>query len=124
MRSGVKGMAYIDEVCAKLGAKHKLHLSVYGEGNEKRLTGHHETSSMHKFSYGIGNRACSVRIPTSTGADNGKGYIEDRRPASNMDPYIVTAMIADTTILEESLAGDLIQAVSSWQEWKQTQSFQ
>ena len=124
MREGTKGMDYIKEVCGKLEAKHKLHLEMYGEGNEKRLTGHHETSSMEKFSYGIGNRAASVRIPTSTGHANGKGYIEDRRPSSAMDPYIVTAMIADTTILSASKAAGLINAVSEWKEWKATQTFE
>ena len=123
MREGTKGMEYIDEVCNKLAAKHKLHLLMYGDDNEKRLTGHHETSSMDKFSYGLGNRAASVRIPTSTGAAKGKGYIEDRRPASNMDPYIVTAMIADTTILAASKANGLIQAVNDWKEWKMTHPF-
>ena len=122
MRDGKQGMKYIDEVCDKLKKKHRLHLEMYGEGNEKRLTGHHETSSMHTFSYGVGNRACSVRIPTSTAHDNGKGYIEDRRPASNMDPYIVTAMIADTTILEKSLATDLINAVGEWKNPSETKA--
>jgi glutamine synthetase len=102
MRSGHEGMKYIEDMMAKFAAKHVLHLSIYGEGNEKRLTGHHETSSMHKFSYGVGNRAASVRIPTSTANAHGKGYIEDRRPASNMDPYLVTAMIADTSLAEDS----------------------
>jgi len=98
MRAGTGGMKYIEDMMEKLGKKHVLHLSYYGEGNEKRLTGHHETSSMHTFSFGTGNRAASVRIPTSTANANGKGYVEDRRPASNCDPYIVTAMIADTTL--------------------------
>ena len=71
---------------------------MYGD-NKKRLTGEHETSSMNEFSYGVGNRAASVRIPTSTRSANGKGYIEDRRPASDIDPYIVCAMIADVTLL-------------------------
>jgi glutamine synthetase len=64
---------------------------------------------METFSYGIGNRAASVRIPTSTGHANGKGYIEDRRPASNIDPYVVAAIIADTTLLEESKAEPLVK---------------
>lgn len=59
----------------------------------------HETSSVDKFSFGVANRAASFRIPTSTNAANGKGYIEDRRPASNIDPYIVGALIADTSLL-------------------------
>jgi len=66
MREGTKGMEYIEGMMEKLAAKHKLHLACYGTGNEARLTGKHETSSMDKFSFGIGNRAASFRIPTST----------------------------------------------------------
>ena len=55
---------------------------------------------MSSFSFGVGNRAASVRIPTSTMHANGKGYVEDRRPASNIDPYLVTSMIVDTGVLE------------------------
>ena len=54
---------------------------------------------MSEFSYGIGNRAASIRIPTSVANKGGAGYIEDRRPASNIDPYIVCAMVVDTTLL-------------------------
>jgi len=79
-------------------AKHKEHILVYGEGNTRRLTGHHETASIDKFNYGVGNRGCSVRIPTYT-VNKGCGYFEDRRPASNIDPYLVTATIVDTTLL-------------------------
>jgi glutamine synthetase len=123
MREGTGGMKYIEDLMAKLAPKHKLHLTLYGEGNEKRLTGHHETSSMHTFSYGVGNRAASVRIPTSTAAANGKGYIEDRRPASNIDPYIVGAILADSTLLAESKAEPLIKHVEEWKAWKETQTF-
>lgn len=121
MREGTGGMKYIEDMMAKLGAKHKLHLTLYGEGNEKRLTGHHETSSMDSFSYGVGNRAASVRIPTSTAAANGKGYIEDRRPASNIDPYIVGAILADSCLLAETKAEPLIKHVAEWNAWKVTQ---
>ena len=82
----------------KLSAKHLKHIAAYGEGNERRLTGHHETSSMGKFSFGVANRGCSIRIPRSTEAEK-KGYYEDRRPASNMDPYVVTSLLAQTTLL-------------------------
>ena len=114
MREGTRGMKYIEDLMVKLGAKHKEHLVLYGEDNSKRLTGHHETSSMHSFSYGVGNRAASVRIPTSTGHANGKGYIEDRRPASNIDPYVVASIIADTTLLEESKAEPMIKHYLTW----------
>ena len=122
MREGTGGMNYIEDMMVKLGEKHKLHLSLYGD-NEARLTGHHETSSMHTFSYGVGNRAASVRIPTSTRHANGKGYIEDRRPASNIDPYVVAAIIADTTLLEESKAEPLIEAYTAFTAWKKTQTW-
>merc|ERR1711865_366508 len=66
--------------------------------NDRRMTGAHETSSMNKFSYGVANRGASVRIPRDAERD-GKGYFEDRRPASNMDPYVVTAKVFDTCCL-------------------------
>ena len=98
MRAGNEGMAYIDAMMAKMAEKHSAHIELYGDDNQKRLTGIHETSSMENFSYGVGNRAASFRIPTSTAHDNGKGYVEDRRPASNIDPYLVCGMIVDTGI--------------------------
>merc|ERR1712014_357310 len=70
-----------------------------GAGNDRRLTGAHETAAIDKFSYGVANRGASIRIPTDTEAA-GKGYLEDRRPASNMDPYVVTSKIFETTCLE------------------------
>ena len=102
----------------RLAAKHALHLEYYGD-NTNRLTGEHETSKKEVFSFGTGNRAASCRIPTSTAAEK-KGYIEDRRPASDMDPYVVTALIADTTLIENSLAGPLIEQVKAWKEWFST----
>ena len=99
MRAGTGGMKYIDDMMALFKEKHALHISLYGAGNDKRLTGEHETSSCDVFSYGCGNRAASFRIPTQTMHDNGKGYVEDRRPASNIDPYIVTGAIYDTGVL-------------------------
>jgi len=59
------------------------------------LTGKHETASITQFSYGVANRGCSIRIPRETLA-KGYGYFEDRRPASNVDPYVATAKIVDT----------------------------
>lgn len=82
----------------KLGKRHEEHIAVYGLGNERRLTGAHETAPITKFSYGVANRGASIRIPRQAKAQ-GKGYFEDRRPASNMDPYVVTSMIFDTCCL-------------------------
>uniref|UniRef100_A0A8R1I5K6 glutamine synthetase n=1 Tax=Caenorhabditis japonica TaxID=281687 RepID=A0A8R1I5K6_CAEJA len=69
-----------------------------GMDNLRRLTGRHETSSADKFSWGVANRACSIRIPRQV-AEEGCGYLEDRRPSSNCDPYLVTAMIAQSVLL-------------------------
>merc|ERR1712100_126287 len=91
-------------VCELLGAneklkvKHSEHIAAYGEGNERRLTGAHETAPITEFSYGVANRGASVRIPRTAEA-SGCGYFEDRRPASNMDPYVVTSKIFKTTVL-------------------------
>jgi glutamine synthetase len=90
------GYKAIIDAIEKLGQKHAEHIAVYGEGNERRLTGRHETASIHKFSYGVANRGASIRIPRDTEAEK-KGYFEDRRPASNADPYVVTAKIFQTT---------------------------
>ena len=95
-------------------------MELYGENNKDRLTGIHETSSFSKFSYGTGNRAASFRIPTQTRADNGKGYIEDRRPASNIDPYLVSAIVADTSLLETTSMGELLEHHNKWRKWLAT----
>jgi len=92
------GYQTIIDAIEKLGKKHDEHIKVYGEGNERRLTGKHETAPITKFSYGVANRGCSVRIPRQAEKDQ-CGYFEDRRPASNCDPYVVTAKIFDTTCL-------------------------
>ena len=85
----------------KLEKKHEEHIMAYGdETNRARLTGLHETSSYEKFSYGVGTRNTSVRIPTQCEKDR-RGYFEDRRPPANMDPYKVTSMIYKTCCLDE-----------------------
>ncbi len=71
------------------------HVKHYGHGIEERLTGSHETAPWNEFSYGVSDRGASVRIPWQVEIDK-KGYIEDRRPNANMDPYVVTRLITDT----------------------------
>ncbi|MEX0762759.1 MAG: glutamine synthetase GlnII [Dehalococcoidia bacterium] len=78
-----------------LATKHDLHIKNYGYGIEERLTGLHETASYREFSYGVSNRAASVRIPWQVARDQ-KGYIEDRRPNANCDPYLVARLVTDT----------------------------
>jgi glutamine synthetase len=71
------------------------HVANYGYGIEDRLTGQHETAHYSQFSYGVSDRGASVRIPWQVEVD-GKGYIEDRRPNANMDPYKVTRVLINT----------------------------
>ena len=74
-------------------------LKRYGYGIETRLTGQHETAPYNKYSYGVSDRGASVRIPWQVEVDQ-KGYIEDRRPNANMDPYVVTRLITNTVCSE------------------------
>ena len=89
------GMDLILDAIGKLGKTHLFHMENYGDYNKERLTGHHETAHWSKFSWGIADRGASSRIPRETEL-NGKGYFEDRRPASNMDPYVVTSLLLST----------------------------
>jgi len=92
------GMEVINNALSKLKDKHAEHISVYGKDNNMRLSGEYETADINKFSTGIADRGASIRIPRLT-VQNKRGYFEDRRPASNMDPYLVTSKIAETTLL-------------------------
>jgi len=94
---GENGILAIEEGIHLLEAKHDEHIKVYGN-NEERLIGTHETSSINKFTWGVGDRTASIRIPTQTKRE-GAGYLEDRRPASDCDPYLVTAKLAQTVLL-------------------------
>ncbi|MDA0989116.1 MAG: glutamine synthetase beta-grasp domain-containing protein [Chloroflexi bacterium] len=78
-----------------LGTKADLHIANYGDRIEERLTGLHETNSYKDYRYGVSDRGASVRIPWQVARDQ-KGYIEDRRPNANMDPYVVTRLIVET----------------------------
>lgn len=125
------GITEIEKAIEKMSLQHTRHIKAYdpkeGRDNERRLTGHHETSSIHDFSAGmsfvlplatdmikishrwdiyllfdsgVANRGCSIRIPRSV-AEEKQGYFEDRRPSSNCDPYKVTEVIVRTTCLNE-----------------------
>jgi glutamine synthetase len=90
------GYEVIKKVCEAFGKVAKEHIAEYGEGNEKRLTGEHETCNINQFKYGVADRGASIRIPRSA-EKSGKGYMEDRRPAGNCDAYRVAARIMKTT---------------------------
>lgn len=83
----------------RLSLKHKEHIEAYGEGNEDRLTGAHETASIDVFKWGVADRGASCRVGNDTKAE-GKGYFEDRRPSGNCDPYTVTRMLIQTCCLD------------------------
>ena len=89
------GLKVIEDLMPRLEELHKEHMEVYGLDNDERLTGNHETSTIHDFSYGYSTRDTSVRIPLQSKID-GRGYFEDRRPASNCDPYLVTLRMLKT----------------------------
>lgn len=101
------GIDVIRDYMEKLKNKHVEHMFVYGEGNADRMTGLHETASYDKFTYGEGTRAASVRIGMGT-VNKKKGFFEDRRPASNIDPYLVTGILADTTLLNSKYTPEMI----------------
>jgi len=88
-------MKVMESYMPKLEKRHKEHMLVYGEGNEARMTGANETASYDKFTWGVAHRGSSVRINRDV-ADRGLGYFEDRRPASNADPYRICAVIVET----------------------------
>jgi len=89
------GYAEVKAACEKLGKRHQEHIAVYGAHNDLRLTGLHETCSIDEFRYGVSDRGASVRIPMPT-EKHGKGYLEDRRPGANMNPYEVCAILLKT----------------------------
>jgi len=93
--------AFITPALKALKNNHSFHIKNYGADNKLRLTGRHETASWDSFTAGVGNRGASIRVPTQTYFDK-SGYIEDRRPASNMDPYVVTSLLVNTVLLNGS----------------------
>jgi glutamine synthetase len=90
-----EGYDAVVKACEALGERAELHVENYGADIEHRLTGMHETAPWNEFSYGVSDRGASVRIPWQVEADK-KGYIEDRRPNANCDPYKVTQLIIET----------------------------
>lgn len=94
------GLKCIYKYIDRLSKKHAEHIRVYGD-NSKRLNGMCETSDYHTFSYAAGDRGASIRIPNSV-LKAGCGYLEDRRPASDADPYHVTAAIFTTACINHN----------------------
>ena len=84
-----------EKAAEALGENTTEHIMNYGTGISKRLTGLHETCNFREYRWGVSDRGASVRIPWQVAKDK-KGYIEDRRPNANCDPYVVTRLIVNT----------------------------
>ena len=95
------GLDIIQKTMVKLEQFQKEHIEVYGLYNDQRLTGEHETSSINEFSWGYSTRDTSIRIPAQAIVEK-RGYFEDRRPASNCDPYQVSLRMLNTVYYEEN----------------------
>ena len=85
-----------DKICEAFRPRVAEHIAVYGAYNDQRLTGKHETAAITDFSYGVSDRGASIRVPLMTVEKGWKGWLEDRRPASNGDPYKIAARIVKT----------------------------
>ena len=90
-----EGWDPIIAACEALSVRPDYHIENYGDGIPLRLTGDHETCSYKDFKYGVSDRGASIRIPWMVDQDK-KGYIEDRRPNANCDPYVVTRVILES----------------------------
>jgi glutamine synthetase len=90
------GISAINDAIQKLEKTHMEHIAQYGLGNELRLTGKHETCDMNTFRAGTADRGASIRIPRPVDKE-GKGYLEDRRPSANVNPYIVARLLMKST---------------------------
>ena len=107
MRDPKTGKKAIQDAIKKLEPRHNDHIRVYGHGLGERLTGKHETAHITQFSAGVSDRGASIRIPRSV-ETNGCGYLEDRRPGANANPYnIASALIASIFDLNKPEAYEL-----------------
>jgi glutamine synthetase len=92
----VGGKEYFEALMGAFEKNLEAHIAVYGPDNDKRLTGKHETAPWNKFSYGVADRGASIRVPHSFVNNGYKGYLEDRRPNSQGDPYAIASQILKT----------------------------
>ncbi len=95
MRNPKTGKRAIQNAIKALEKTHHQHIAVYGHGLSERLTGNHETACIEHFSFGVSDRGASIRIPHAVEKNN-CGYLEDRRPGANADPYEVSAVLLKT----------------------------
>ncbi len=117
MRDADTGKKEIEDILKRLEAKHDDHIAVYGDKLAERLTGEHEPCAMTEFRYGESDRGASIRIPVTTARD-GCGYLEDRRPGANIDPYVVAARLLvtigdmDESLFQKQSNKELVSTIS------------
>ena len=92
----VGGKEYFEKLMDAFKKNRADHIAVYGPDNHMRLTGKHETASIDTFSWGVADRGASIRVPHSFANNGYKGYLEDRRPNSQGDPYQIASQILKT----------------------------
>ena len=92
----VGGRDYFEALMEAFAEARADHIAVYGPDNHMRLTGKHETASIHQFSHGVADRGASIRVPHSFVNNGYRGYLEDRRPNSQGDPYQIASQILKT----------------------------
>jgi glutamine synthetase len=90
------GKEYFEALMKAFETNREDHIAVYGPDNHLRLTGKHETAAISDFTYGIADRGASIRVPHSFANNGYKGYLEDRRPNSQGDPYQIASQILKT----------------------------
>ena len=90
------GKEYFEALMEAFRQNREEHIAVYGPDNHMRLTGKHETAAIHEFTHGVADRGASIRVPHSFIKNDYKGYLEDRRPNSQGDPYAIASQILKT----------------------------
>jgi glutamine synthetase len=109
---GPGGWDAILSACEAIGTRVSEHIAAYGVGTEERLTGAHETAHYTQFSYGVSDRGASIRIPWQVAVAK-RGYLEDRRPNANADPYVVAAIMTETVCAAASGAMPVVKKLST-----------
>ena len=89
------GKEYFEALMKAFADHREEHIAVYGPDNQMRLTGKHETAAIGDFTYGVADRGASIRVPHSFVNNGYKGYLEDRRPNSQGDPYQIASRVPE-----------------------------
>ncbi|CCW71226.1 unnamed protein product [Phytomonas sp. Hart1] len=109
------GLEAIYKYIDRLNESVQKDIIFYGAENYKRLTGKHETAKATEFSFGVGTRGTSIRIPNSVASEK-RGYMEDRRPAGDADPYLVTSRLFASCVGLETPSLDIASPLHE-KEW-------